>query len=434
MQFVRVSLGAAAVVAVCVAAATPAPADSGPVDLGPKKVVVKGHSAPGVRARAALIAPANDNLAGAQFLPSDNGSISGSTIGSTAEPGERSHGDQLNPANNSIWYRWRSPITGHVIFRTIGSNFDTVLAAYQPARNAPVTVSTIELLAANDDLILDNSTTDSQIRFDAVAGVDYFIAVDGFGTAVGDVKLTWTTNDDFAARQPLVDPPAGGFTTFAVHNEGTRFETGEPKHAGTSASTSVWYRWSPKTAGVAEFQTTQSRYDPVLAVYDDSTLVEVASNDDLAPGDHRARVRFFAKPGKTYAIALAGFGGQSGLEIVRHQLAATQIRAGDASTAEGAAGTTRTLRIPVTLSTPSPGPVSVHFATADGTAKAGSDYTATSGTLTFAAGETTKFVNVTVRGDGTKEPTETFALKLTGSAGGFAIGDATGTGTITNDD
>jgi len=41
---------------------------------------------------------------------------------------------------------------------------------------------------------------------------------------------------------------------------------------------------------------------------------------------------------------------------------------------------------------------------------------------------------VTVRGDATKEPAETFTLKLTSSNGGFTIADAAGTATISNDD
>ena len=292
-------------------------------------------------------------------------------------------------------------------------------------------------MAANDDLVLDNSTTASQIRFPVVEGAFYFIAVDGFGPAVGDVKLTWTTNDDFAAAQVLGDPPAGGFSTVAVHNEGAKPEIGEPRHAGKVSTSSVWYAWTPKTSGIAELQTTQANYDPVLAVYSGTQLnglTEVASNDDLAPGDHRARVRFFAKAGTTYRIALAGFGGQTGFEVVTHRLTAPTIKAADATTTEGAAGTTKTVQMPVTLTTASPGSVGVHFATADGSAKGGSDYTATSGTLTFAPGETTKFVPVTVRGDATKEPTETFALKLSAPTGGFILADASGTGTITNDD
>ena len=90
--------------------------------------------------------------------------------------------------------------------------------------------------------------------------------------------------------------------------------------------------------------------------------------------------------------------------------------------------------MPVTLSTPSPATVAVKFATADGTAKAGTDYTASSGTLSFAAGQTTKFVPVTIRGDGVKEPTEAFSVKLSSPTGGFSVRAGGGIGTITNDD
>jgi len=78
--------------------------------------------------------------------------------------------------------------------------------------------------------------------------------------------------------------------------------------------------------------------------------------------------------------------------------------------------------------------VTVNYATADGTATAGSDYTAISSTqLTFLAGETTKPVNVTVSGDTTVEPDETFNVNLSGATNAV-IGDSQGVGTITNDD
>ena len=76
----------------------------------------------------------------------------------------------------------------------------------------------------------------------------------------------------------------------------------------------------------------------------------------------------------------------------------------------------------------------MHFATADGTAKAGSDYTATSGDLTFAAGQTSKSVPVTIKGDAIKEAPESFSLQLSGASSGYTFKDATGTGTIGNDD
>lgn len=66
----------------------------------------------------------------------------------------------------------------------------------------------------------------------------------------------------------------------------------------------------------------------------------------------------------------------------------------------------------VTLSAPAGVPVSVGYVTADGTARAGSDYAATSGRIVFAPGETTKQVYVAVLADAVAEPNESFALRL----------------------
>jgi uncharacterized delta-60 repeat protein len=87
----------------------------------------------------------------------------------------------------------------------------------------------------------------------------------------------------------------------------------------------------------------------------------------------------------------------------------------------------------VTLDKPSAKTVRVDFATADGSATAGADYTAASGTLTFAAEETSKTVDVGILNDAADEPDESFALNLTGSEGA-SIADAQGTGTIADDD
>lgn len=89
----------------------------------------------------------------------------------------------------------------------------------------------------------------------------------------------------------------------------------------------------------------------------------------------------------------------------------------------------------VSLSGVSASQVTVKFATANGTATAGrnADYTATSGTLTFKPGETTKTVVVTVRNDATVEADETFFVSLSG-ASGAAIAVGRGIGTILDDD
>jgi hypothetical protein len=63
-------------------------------------------------------------------------------------------------------------------------------------------------------------------------------------------------------------------------------------------------------------------------------------------------------------------------------------------------------------------PASVNYSTSNGTATAGSDYTAANGTLNFAAGETTKTFDVSVSNDGAAEATETVILTLTSGATG----------------
>ena len=82
---------------------------------------------------------------------------------------------------------------------------------------------------------------------------------------------------------------------------------------------------------------------------------------------------------------------------------------------------------------PPRGTVTVKYATANGTAQAGSDYVATSGVLTFAAGQLVQTVSVAVRGDRVKEGHETFFVNLSGPSGATLL-DGSGLGTIGNDD
>lgn len=73
---------------------------------------------------------------------------------------------------------------------------------------------------------------------------------------------------------------------------------------------------------------------------------------------------------------------------------------------------TNVITFTVSLDAPSAKLIIVDYATVDGTAKALSDYMATSGNLTFAPGETTKTVSVIVNGDRDRGPDETFFVKL----------------------
>ncbi len=87
----------------------------------------------------------------------------------------------------------------------------------------------------------------------------------------------------------------------------------------------------------------------------------------------------------------------------------------------------------VSLSAPSGQTVSVNFATANGSALAPTDYRATSGTLSFAPGETTKLILVEIIDDLLAEASETFSVNLTGALNAV-LSDGIGLGQILNDD
>ncbi len=108
------------------------------------------------------------------------------------------------------------------------------------------------------------------------------------------------------------------------------------------------------------------------------------------------------------------------------------ISISDVTGGEGNSGTLNAA-FTVTLSSASSQIISVNFATADGTASAGSDYNSRTGTLTFAPGQTTKTVTVGVKGDTLDEFDETFFVNLS-SVTNAALADAQGVGIISDDD
>ena len=91
------------------------------------------------------------------------------------------------------------------------------------------------------------------------------------------------------------------------------------------------------------------------------------------------------------------------------------------------------LAFAVTLSRAASRALTVDYATSDGSAQAGVDYTASSGTLTFQAGESSRTIEVGVLDDAHDEGEETLTLRLSNASGGL-LTDGEATGTIENSD
>ncbi len=147
-------------------------------------------------------------------------------------------------------------------------------------------------------------------------------------------------------------------------------------------------------------------------------------DDELVEGDETFSVQLSAAVGADLADASA-----TATIINDDVLPAVALTIADASASENAGP----LVLAVTLSPASSGNVTVDYATADGSATEPSDYTSTSGTLTFSAGETSMTISVPLIDDELVEGDETFSVVLSGE-NGADLANASATATIINDD
>jgi hypothetical protein len=144
------------------------------------------------------------------------------------------------------------------------------------------------------------------------------------------------------------------------------------------------------------------------------------------------------EPDETYVVNLsnpvgAAIADGQGQGTIVDDDATPEITVGDCAVTEGNAPG-QSCVFPLTLTGPSGSVVSVNYATANGTATAGSDYTAATGTVTFPALTTgPQTVNVAILGDTSVEGDETFVLNLSGAVGA-TLPDTQGQGTILDDD
>ena len=124
----------------------------------------------------------SDNLADRPVFTNASFVGSGNNVNATFEIGERDHAGKKG--GHSVWLGWIAPVNGIVTFRTHGSSFDTTIEA--------LTASSI----ANSTNIIGNDDGapgfTSAIRFNATAGTEYLIVVDGRGGAVGNILLSWS--------------------------------------------------------------------------------------------------------------------------------------------------------------------------------------------------------------------------------------------------
>jgi Ca2+-binding RTX toxin-like protein len=168
-------------------------------------------------AAGAAAAPPNDNFADAQVANTgEMNPTHGSNVDATKEAGEPNHAG--DPGGASVWYRWTATTSGVAVVDTCESNFDTVLGVYTGAA-----VNALTVAGSNDDGCDPDFFNEfgSYVEFQAHAGTEYRIAVDGVGAETGDFNIY------------VVPPPAACADAFDNDGDG-KIDSADPGCSGAS--------------------------------------------------------------------------------------------------------------------------------------------------------------------------------------------------------
>lgn len=237
------------------------------------------------------IQPVNDDLTNRIEVPA--GIVTGQNFGATLEPTQAAIAGV--PGGNSVWWSWTATSNSSVTVTTDGSDFDTALSV-STVLNYLGFISLLPV-ASNDDL---PGHVISSVTFNAKAGSNYVIGVDGYNRNAGNIALqinpfAGPANDNFANPTMIT----GTNISVMGSNRGATAEISEPAHNSNPASRSVWWQWQAPISGGATIDLHGTDFPTVVAVYTGSTLTSLTPIN--GGFDH---VVFKAVAGTQYRIAV----------------------------------------------------------------------------------------------------------------------------------
>jgi chitinase len=332
--------------------------------------------------------------------------------------------DNEGPAAFVVLDGSASESAGPVAFSVIMTNASASTQTVDYATSDATATAGADYTATNNTLTFTAGQTSKTVNVPVLsdtlneADETFTLTLSNSTLALNDATATGTITDDDA--EPTVSigdasaPESDGTVSFTV-----------TLSAVSGQEVDVDYATTDGTA-VAGSDYTAATGTAVIPAGSPSTTIDVPVTDDSTYENDEGFTIDIASPFNASIVDAQGAGTITNDDVLPSASIA------DISVAEGSTGTTPA-GFTVTLSNPSDFTATVDWATADGSATAGSDYTAGSGTVTFDPGVTSQLVSVDVLGDTTFESDETFTVTLTNPTGS-TVGTGAGTGTITNDD
>ncbi|RKZ81170.1 MAG: hypothetical protein DRR16_22585 [Candidatus Parabeggiatoa sp. nov. 3] len=241
--------------------------------------------------------PANDDLANALkiVLPYSH---TQKTIDATTEASEVF--PPCTFSEGSVWYQYTPKKDENVVFDTLGSDYDTVLAIWSGDEH-PLTE-----IACNDNSL--QTTQHSQINTTLQKNTRYFISVTGFNKETGTLNfnakaLESLDNDDLSGAIDI------GGETFSYTQETTKASTElkePPSKCGKDGNTTVWFQYTPRTESTMVLDTLGSNYDTVLSIWKGAKhpLAELTCNDDRDEETIQSQLSMTFRANSTYYIKI----------------------------------------------------------------------------------------------------------------------------------
>ncbi|MBR8829228.1 MAG: hypothetical protein DSM107014_15240 [Gomphosphaeria aponina SAG 52.96 = DSM 107014] len=249
----------------------------------------------------------NDSFSSAIILEPPEGAVAGSNVGATGQTGEPAQAGEIN----SVWWKYTPTANTALRINTNGSDIDTYLSIFTGDG-----IGSLTTIIQDDD---SGENSNSEVLFNAFAGTTYYIAVDSYSDAQGEIVLNYEVgpDNDFWADAIELTGTEGAVTgdnVFALSEEG--------ELAQADPINSVWWKYTPTANTALRINTNGSDIDTYLSIFTGNSVNNLTTiiQDDDSGENSNSEVLFNAFAGTTYYIAVDSYNDAQGEIVLNYEV------------------------------------------------------------------------------------------------------------------